>query len=134
MPVSQQVTTNFRQKPVRSKPHLHLVSYCGCVVSGCQWHRPPVTLARLIQRLMVARARDVEPNPYVTWHHVRRAAHAGTAVKPGDQFAVGLCQDPHHLDLHQRGEKTCAAEWGIDLMQEAERLAAAGRMLGFLPP
>lgn len=131
MPVSErQVTPNFRQKPVRSKPHLRFVSHCGCVVPGCWLNRPFGLVMGLLVRLRLKKG--PEPNPYVAGHHVRRAASAGTGVKPGDDQCVGLC-DVHHKAVHQRGEKTCAQEWGIDLMQEAERLAAAGRMLGFLP-
>jgi hypothetical protein len=64
---------------------------------------------------------------------VRRASNAGTAVKSGDDETVGLC-DAHHKAVHQAGEKTCAARWGIDLMQCAEKLAEASRAMGLLRP
>lgn len=128
-----QVTPRFKAEIIRSKPHLHLVSYCGCVVPGCRWwHAAPVQM-RLVMRLALSGARDVEPNPHVSAHHVRRANNSGAGVKPGDECTAGLCNGIHHHELHLRGERTCSAEWGIDLMEEAARLAAAGRMLGFLP-
>lgn len=37
------------------------------------------------------------------------------------------------LPFAAAGDFAMTERWGIDLMQEAERLAAAGRMLGFLP-
>ncbi|HXJ61954.1 MAG TPA: hypothetical protein VNU68_35390 [Verrucomicrobiae bacterium] len=74
----------------------------------------------------------VMQNPYVVAHHVRRSSSSGTGVKPPDTDCCGLCA-AHHSELHQRGEKTCATEWGLDLMEEAARIAAASRMLGFLP-
>lgn len=114
MPVSQQVTTRFKVPPVKSFDHEALVRFCGCRVPRCRFNRPG------------DHANDVHV------HHVRRSSNSGTGMKPGSDQTIGLCMR-HHADLHQRGEKTCAQEWGIDLMQEAERLAAAGRMLGFLP-
>lgn len=127
------VTPLLKSPPIRSKRHLHLVSYLGCVVPGCRWWLPPEMIARRLALLTATRPRDVEQMLYVTWHHVRRSSNAGTAVTPGDDFAVGLCNSHHIEGVHRRGERTCSAEWGIDLMVEAARLAAAGRMLGFLP-
>lgn len=125
-----QVTPNFKVARVRSKAHLHLVSYCGCVVPGCRWHWPIEQALKVLARDGITRP---EPNPYVTWHHVRRASNAGTAVKPGDDCTIGTC-DNHHREIHQAGEKTCAARWGIDLMDCAERLAEASRAMGVLAP
>lgn len=122
----------FKVPVVRSRPHLRFVSYLGCVVPGCRWWLPPPVSARALEGIRTHGPGYVETNPYVTWHHVRRSSNAGTAIKPGDQFALGVC-DRHHKAIHQAGEKTCAAEWGIDLMEEAARLAAMSRALGILP-
>lgn len=110
-----EVISRLKVPVVRAPKHETLVRFCSCRVPGCRFNYPG------------DHAGDVHV------HHVRRSSNSGTGMKPGSDQTIGLCMR-HHADLHQRGEKTCAAEWGIDLMQEAERLAAAGRMLGFLPP
>lgn len=46
--------------------------------------------------------------------HVRRAANAGTGMKPSDAYTVSLCRE-HHAESH-RGEKTFEARHGVDLM------------------
>lgn len=104
------VLTNFKQPPIRSERHLSLVRWLGCCVPGCR------------RRFTSVHA-----------HHVRRASSSGTGVKPCDSFAVGLCFW-HHQEVHQHGEVTCCAKWGIHLLATAQRIAAASRLLGILPP
>lgn len=126
------VVTRFKVARVRCKPHLRFVSFCGCVVPGCHHHSDLERIVRTI-RLQIVRNGRWAPiaSVYVAWHHVRRASNSGTAVKPGDDECAGLCAT-HHLDIHHDGEQTCSARWGIDLMEEAARLAAASRALGIL--
>lgn len=125
-----QVVSRLKVKQIRSRRHLEFVSFCGCVVPGCRWH---YTLDSAVRALHQCGITAVAPNPYVTWHHVRRSNNSGTAIKPPDTACVGVCV-AHHLDIHQGGEKTCSARWGIDLMECANELAAASRALGILPP
>lgn len=102
------VTSNFKVQRVRSPRHMELVRWLGCAVPGCRARQ------------------DIHA------HHVRRAATSGTGAKPGDDACVPLCAR-HHLELHQRGEITCSAEWQINLAARARRIAEASRMLGILP-
>lgn len=103
------VVTNFRQQPIRSARHMELVRFVGCMVPGCR-----------------RRYTDVHA------HHIRRAGNSGTGVKPSDEWTMGLCSQ-HHRELHDHGEATCCARWGIDLMVIAGRIALASRLLGILP-
>jgi len=55
-------------------------------------------------------------------HHVRTAANSGMGMKPPHSEVVGLCFG-HHRE-HDRGKRTFAAKYNVDLAAEARRLAA----------
>lgn len=74
---------------IRSGAHREWVRTHRCCVPGCQLM--PIECA-----------------------HVRRAAHAGTGMKPSDAFCASLCME-HHAESH-RGEKSFEKKHGIDLM------------------
>lgn len=77
------------KRKLRSDAHRRWVSSHRCCVPGCQLM--PIECA-----------------------HVRRAANAGTGMKPSDAFTVSLCRE-HHAESH-RGEKTFERKHGVDLM------------------
>lgn len=50
--------------------------------------------------------------------HVRRGTDGATGVKPGDCWAIPLC-DIHHREQHQCGEETFERRYGIDMREIA---------------
>lgn len=56
-------------------------------------------------------------------HHVRNAANSGTGTKPEDRFCVPVCAY-HHDRIHNWGAETFEGAYKVNLMAEAEKLAA----------
>lgn len=57
-------------------------------------------------------------------HHVRENSGGGTSMKPSDAWAVPLCGEGHHAELHRIGAQSFAAKHDIDLRALAIRLAS----------
>ena len=55
-------------------------------------------------------------------HHVRMGTDGGMGIKPSDKWAVPLCVTAHKA-LHDQGQITVEARWGVDLKSIAEVLA-----------
>ena len=65
----------------------------------------------------------------VVAHHVKESMDGCITVKPGDDYAIPLC-DLAHKTLHDIGEPTFSARFGIDLLAVAAkfwRISGAGR-------
>lgn len=64
-------------------------------------------------------------------HHVRDGTDGGMGMKPSDRFVVPLCDgihgvvEGHHQEGHRIGWKAWQAKHKVDLLAEANRLAAA---------
>lgn len=86
--------------PIRSPGHLKFVRgfVCACMDAGCSGR--------------------------IEAHHIRTAATAGVGIKPGDEWAVPLC-DLHHREIHSMGQDTFAEKRKVDLPSVAEKLARA---------
>lgn len=54
--------------------------------------------------------------------HVRRGTDGGTAVKPGDEWAIPLCSLAH-AEQHRIGEAAFERKYGIDMKAIARDLA-----------
>ena len=93
--VSEAIPVEFRDAR-----HLRWVREQGCCVPGCC--RGGVIHA----------------------HHVRTAANSGTALKPSDQWTIGLCARHHDL-LHRHGVKWFEATYHVDLQLLARQYAAS---------
>jgi hypothetical protein len=92
---------------MRSAAHLEWVRSLKCTVPNC---------------------RDIDRQA----HHVRDAREAGTAIKPGDEWAVPLCY-PHHHELHQHGRRSFERKYKVDLRAQAEWLALTSPIIGMEP-
>jgi len=53
--------------------------------------------------------------------HVRRGTDGGIGSKPGDNFAIPLCEQ-HHRDQHNIGEQSFEKRHGFKMLQVADRL------------
>lgn len=65
----------------------------------------------------------------VVAHHVKESMDGGMGVKPGDDFAIPLCDGAHKL-LHDIGEPDFSARFGVDLLAVAAkfwRISSAGQ-------
>lgn len=56
-------------------------------------------------------------------HHVKETAGGGMGIKPADYWAVPLCSH-HHATLHQIGAKSFEAKYAVNLIDQAQKLAA----------
>lgn len=104
MPVSQQVTPNFRQKRIRSPKHLARLRKLPCSIPGCR------------------------PYWQVVAHHLTCSPQPkARGLTAGDDWAVPLCLAHHGPgfagSLHDAGnERSWWARKGIDPLALAERL------------
>lgn len=54
-------------------------------------------------------------------HHVRSGTDGGASIKPSDEYAVPLCSVAHRT-LHDVGEITFQARFGVDLLAVSAKL------------
>ena len=92
---------------MRSRLHLAWIRSQQCCVPGCKT-RPSVA------------------------HHVRTGTGGGTGIKPGDEWAVPMCQD-HHDAGHTIGWPTFEKRHQIDLVERAEWMALTSPVIGTEP-
>jgi hypothetical protein len=92
---------------MKSPKHLEWIRSLKCVVHGCR-------------------------HTQCQAHHVRDAANAGTAIKPGDEWVVPLCY-PHHAELHLKGVRTFERHHKVDLRERAEWYALVSPVVGMQP-
>jgi hypothetical protein len=92
---------------MKSQKHLRWVRSLKCSVPGCK------------DRGVVA-------------HHVRNGTGGGTSIKPGDEWAIPLCQDHHHAG-HTVGWQTFELRHSIDLREIAKWLAKVSPIIGTEP-
>ena len=77
-----------KQSVIRSPGHLTWVRGHACAVPGCV-------------------------SPLIEAAHVRHGTDGGTAMKPGDNWAIPLCSH-HHAEQHRRGGNLFDKDHGIN--------------------
>lgn len=87
-------------------------------------NRSPRHLAWIRRTFVCAAWRSGECEGPNHAHHVRSAATAGTGIKPSDFYAVPLCA-AHHEEIHRIGARSFEEKYGVDLLNEAHKLAGA---------
>lgn len=90
-----------REKRIRCPSHLKWVREHHCIVSGCE--SIPIEAAHVRQGL---------PN----------GQQGGMGMKPGDNWAVSLCQK-HHAEQHRIGERPFEELYHVDLREMAQEFA-----------